>query len=638
MSEAWHERARSALTVPVTPAAMLPLVGTMLLGLLLAQTAAAGHTDREAQRQGTTERQAQRQAQRPHVLMILSDDVGWANVGWNRAVKTREVATPNLDSLVAHGIELEQFYTFKYCSPTRSALQSGRNPVHVNVLNSLDAYNPNSTDSAGYSGVALNFTTLPEKMRLAGYVPHAVGKWDVGGATLRQTPAGRGYESWLGYWSACNDYWNMMPMCGPKTCSIDGTATAMTDFWEQDRSQPPGNSIGAPYLSRPARSLTNNYTCSQNSQHDCPFEDDVLLARAQSIVRAHAVRDVPQPLFLYWATHASHGPREVPQATLEKFAFIDWQPRRTYHALTSHLDELVGKMVQTLADTRMWENTLIVWASDNGGDDQANNYPQRGAKFSNWQGGVHVAAFVSGGALPPSQRGIKLSGLATAWDLLATFAEAGGLEASEAVADAKAAAAGLPAMDSISQWDYWRGATKAPPRTEVAIGGEIGNENGAASGVRFSGPTASNAGVEALVMSIAPPAVEEPSYQVATAAAGATSTLYKLMVGTFHFAMWTGPQWPNQTSTAFAANNSHWSVTADCRHGCLYDLSTDPGEHTDISAAQPTIATRMRARLEQINATVFSPNRGTVQQALGCEVGVNRYHGYWGPFLDLGSE
>ena len=115
------------------------------------------------------------------------------------------MVTPNLDALVAQGIELEQFYTFKYCSPTRSALQSGRNPIHVNVLNTLNAYNPNSTDSAGYSGVALEFTTLPEKMRLAGYVPHAVGKWDVGGATLRQTPAGRGYESWLGYWSACNE-------------------------------------------------------------------------------------------------------------------------------------------------------------------------------------------------------------------------------------------------------------------------------------------------------------------------------------------------------------------------------------------------------------------------------------------------
>lgn len=108
---------------------------------------------------------------------MCSDDVGWGNVGWNRAVKTREVATPNLDGLVRQGIELQQFYTFKYCSPTRSALQSGRNPIHVNVLNALHSHNPNNTQTAGFSGVALNFTTLPEKMRLAGYTPHAVGKW-----------------------------------------------------------------------------------------------------------------------------------------------------------------------------------------------------------------------------------------------------------------------------------------------------------------------------------------------------------------------------------------------------------------------------------------------------------------------------
>jgi arylsulfatase A-like enzyme len=157
-------------------------------------------------------------------------DVGWANVGWNRKAPTKEVVTPVLDSLVAEGIELTQFYTFKYCSPTRSSLQSGRNPIHVNVLNSLHMYNPNSTDTAGVSGIALNFTTLPEKMRLAGYVPHAVGKWDCGGATLRQTPAGRGYESWLGYWSACNDYWNMVPMCGPKTCTVDGVTTPMVSL------------------------------------------------------------------------------------------------------------------------------------------------------------------------------------------------------------------------------------------------------------------------------------------------------------------------------------------------------------------------------------------------------------------------
>lgn len=359
---------------------------------------------------------------KPHVLTILADDVGWANVGWNRAVKTREVATPHLDSLVAQGIELQQFYTFKYCSPTRSALQTGRNPIHVNVLNALHAYNPNQTQTAGYSGIALNFTTLPEKMRQAGWLPHAVGKWDCGGATLRQTPAGRGYESWLGYWSACNDYWNMQPKCGPATCTFQGTVHTMLDFWEQDRAQPPdaevGNTVGAPYLSRPARALTNNRSCTQvNQQADCVFEDDILLQRAQAIVRKHAsAGSTVPPLFLYWATHAAHGPREVPQATLDKFSFIDWDARKTYvpyqlssrsmlddsnhdrslaflspkhrkddskrlesssipydseyvvsryHALVNHLDALIGQILTTLRnETTMWNNTLIVFCSE----------------------------------------------------------------------------------------------------------------------------------------------------------------------------------------------------------------------------------------------------------------------------------
>lgn len=76
-------------------------------------------------------------------------------------------------------------------------------------------------------------------------------------------------------------------------------------------------------------------------------------------------------------------------------------------------------------------------------------------------------------------------------------------------------------------------------------------------------------------------------------------------------------------------------MTADCRHACLFDLTNDMGEHTDISAAKPQIVATMRRRLEQINASVFSPDRGPGQQQLGCEVGVNKYKGYWGPFLDL---
>jgi arylsulfatase B len=74
----------------------------------------------------------------PHIVFLLIDDYGWANAGWHNEVQSggqREVQTPNMDRLVANGINLNQHYTFKFCSPTRSALQSGRNPIHVNVQN-----------------------------------------------------------------------------------------------------------------------------------------------------------------------------------------------------------------------------------------------------------------------------------------------------------------------------------------------------------------------------------------------------------------------------------------------------------------------------------------------------------------------
>jgi arylsulfatase A-like enzyme len=70
---------------------------------------------------------------RPHLVMLLGDDLGWANVGWHH--NDTEVVTPSLNHLVTAGIELDSMYAFKYCSPSRSALQTGRNPIHVNVVN-----------------------------------------------------------------------------------------------------------------------------------------------------------------------------------------------------------------------------------------------------------------------------------------------------------------------------------------------------------------------------------------------------------------------------------------------------------------------------------------------------------------------
>jgi len=152
----------------------------------------------------------------PHILLFLVDDLGHANVGWTRPTATPEVQTPVMDNLVQQGIFLSRFYAFKYCSPSRSALQTGRNPIHVNVVNPpADMLNP-TDDVSGYSGIPTAMTGIAEKLTTAGYETHAVGKWDCGMATPRHTPAGRGYRSWLGYYNHCNDYWT--EVCVHRSC------------------------------------------------------------------------------------------------------------------------------------------------------------------------------------------------------------------------------------------------------------------------------------------------------------------------------------------------------------------------------------------------------------------------------------
>ena len=71
---------------------------------------------------------------KPHLVFMLVDDWGWANVGYHRDPPTKEVVTPNIDDLVKNGLELDQHYAYQFCSPSRSSLMSGRLPIHVNDL------------------------------------------------------------------------------------------------------------------------------------------------------------------------------------------------------------------------------------------------------------------------------------------------------------------------------------------------------------------------------------------------------------------------------------------------------------------------------------------------------------------------
>lgn len=299
-----------------------------------------------------------REPAKPHIVFMLVDDWGWADAGYHRTDSTGEIHTPNIDNLVKEGLQLDQHYVYNYCSPSRAAFLSGRLPIHVNDADtSQSCYNPKDLVS-GYSGIPRNMTVISAKLKEMGYATHQVGKWDAGMATPDHTPAGRGFNSSLGYFHHANDYISETE----GSCS----GTPIVDLWDTDK---------------PASQLNGTGTDS--------YEEALFRDRLLKVVGNH---DSSTPLFLYYAPHIVHMPYEVPKEYLQKFDFIDNKLRQVYHAMVNYLDDVVGELVQSLKAKGLWGNLVFVASSDNGGPvspkHAGNNYPLKGGKHTDWQGSV----------------------------------------------------------------------------------------------------------------------------------------------------------------------------------------------------------------------------------------------------------
>jgi len=224
--------------------------------------------------------------------------------------------------------------------------------------------------------------------------------------------------------------------------------------------------------------------------------------------------------------------------------------------------------------------------------------------MANWEGGIRVNAFVSGGFIPQKMRGQKLEELITGWDWYATFAALAGVDP----IDHKAVAANLPPIDSYNMWPLLSGEAHMSPRTELALGDMT---DGAAS------DPSSQTLVGGLIWPVG-------------------SSWYKLLLGNVSMTEWTGPEFPNTSSWGTEAS----FMTTECGRtsatGCLYDVMADPGEHSNIASANPQLFYQMLARIQDIQATVFSPNRG-VASSLACEMALKRYNGFWGPFVGISN-
>lgn len=532
-------------------------------------------------------------APKPHILFILVDDLGRSEVGFNRAQKTKEVVTPNLDSLASEGIVLDRYYVHKFCSPTRCAIQSGRAPIHVNVVNAQPDLVNTGDPVSGFAGIPRNMTGMAEVMRSAGYSTHMIGKWDAGMATPDHTPAGRGYDTSLIYFHHSNDYWTFKELTG---CGYNG----VKDSWNMY-----GN---VPFPGQPARNKQNSDNCSAIQQHPggtCVYEDSLFEHRVKDVIRRH---DPSVPLFMFWATHTAHAPHQPPDEEVAKFGFIDNKDRKLYHAMVSWIDGAIGRVVQELKANNMYDNTLIVMGSDNGGPlPTGNNYPLKGGKFSNWEGGIRVAGLVSGGFVPEDVRGTVQNNLVTGWDWYSTFAGLAGADPT----DHKAAKAGLPAHDSIDQWPMLSGANVSAQRTRVEIG---------------STPGMHSSGLDS---------IQGDRYDFHAMVGGLIVPPYKILIGYgdndgINMAGWTGPQSPNSSGVPpFSSMVDTCGRTPET--GCLFNVYEDPGEHRNLANEKQELFRSLLQELEVVNRSVFSPVRGK-KSAAACDA-VKRYGGFWGPFL-----
>ena len=289
----------------------------------------------------------------PHIILVIIDDYGWANFEAHRTPAddpTHEVQTPVQLELAKEGVLLNRHYGFWYCSPSRSAIQTGRNPIHVNMNNDdLNIFNLNDPIS-GYAGIPVNMTTIAWKMREANYSTAFYGKHHLGLATPAHTPAGRGFEQSQIYFDGANDYWTQIG----ETCS---NGTSVTDLWIT------GNGTNNKPYGYPAFGLNNSWSCSQSNQPEsCVFEDTMFVNRAIQTIES---QDPTRPLFMIFAPHNCHAPLQVPKAAMDKFSFIEDPRRQAYAAKAWWVDNAIGEIVAALKSKGFWDQTAFFVTSDN---------------------------------------------------------------------------------------------------------------------------------------------------------------------------------------------------------------------------------------------------------------------------------
>ncbi len=326
-------------------------------------------------------RAAEAPSRKPNVLVILCDDLGRGDYS---AFGTKDIRTPNIDRIGREGMTFQNFYANScVCSPTRAALLTGCHPDRVGVPGVIREEEPDNS----WGHLAPHATLLPQVLRGAGYHSAIVGKWHLG-ITAPNTPTGRGFDFFHGF-----------------------LGDMMDDYWTHLRH-------GQNFMRRNLETVTPEGHAT-----------DIFTAWACDYLAGRAKETAP--FLLYLAYNAPHGPVQPPPDWLEKVRQREpgmSEKRAKLVALIEHLDSGIGRVLATLDELKLAENTLVIFSSDNGGllAEGANNGPWRSGKTHMYEGGLRVPGLARWpGRIQP---GSGTGRIALSMDIFATACEAAGVK------------------------------------------------------------------------------------------------------------------------------------------------------------------------------------------------------------------
>jgi arylsulfatase A-like enzyme len=293
---------------------------------------------------------------RPNIVLILSDDMGYGQPGFNGG---NPELTPNMDALAAESLKLTQFYTHSVCAPTRAALLTGRyafrtwsdwrsedfgKPTYLKRLGLTLATNAEGEKTRRIHALDTEERTVAEALTEAGYFTSLIGKWHCGEWLKEHLPMQQGFQHQYGHYAWGIDYYSKM---------IPHNAPVPFHVYDWHRNEQPIREQG--------------------------YSTDLIAAECERVI---ARQSQDRPFFIYVPFNAVHGPIDnVPRHT-DKYS--------TREAALKCYDEAVGRILAAIKQQGFAEDTLVICTNDNGGLTEESNRPFRGTKNTTYEGGVRV--------------------------------------------------------------------------------------------------------------------------------------------------------------------------------------------------------------------------------------------------------